>query len=269
MTGRALVVTMAVVACAWGTAWGTDVVNNITENTTWTQAGSPYVIVRSPVVEVKSNATLTIEPGVTVKFQPGRALEVIAGSSIVAVGTAGGNIVFTSNSLSPAVGDWLHVGVSGSSGSAFSYCVFEYAQQGLSLSLSSPDVEFCTFHACQIGLQLVRSSPAVTTCAIMDCTSAGIQCQYRETTPVIHDCSISNPGANIYNIYLLNYLSPLAYIDATQNWWGTDVESEIVAKIYDRFDSGSIFGEVGYADYLHAPGVEPSSWGSIKALFKP
>jgi hypothetical protein len=268
MTGRALAVTVAVVVWASGAAWGTDINNNIIEDTTWTLAGSPYVIVRT-TVEVRLGHTLTIQPGVVVAFEPGRAIAVDTGSSIVALGTAENNIVFTSNSPSPAVGDWAHVQLTGSPGSSFSYCVFEYAVEGLFLSTSSPPVEHCTFQTCSKGLQLDHSSPAITSCDITDCTFAGISCQHRDSVPTIHECNISNPGESIYNVHLSNYTgTPTVTIDATHNWWGTGVLADIRAKIYDNEDDVSIRGLVNYADYLTSPGVEPASWGAIKALFR-
>jgi len=47
-------------------AWATDVGRPVISNTTWTLAGSPYVVTN--VIIVGGNATLTIQPGVTVKF---------------------------------------------------------------------------------------------------------------------------------------------------------------------------------------------------------
>ena len=58
------------------------------------------------------------------------------------------------------------------------------------------------------------------------------------------------------------------YIDGTHNWWGVTTPSEIASKIYDHVQNSSLYGEVGYDDYLTSPGVEPTSWGSIKALFR-
>lgn len=52
----------------------TDITGSVTSNTTWTAAGSPYIIVNN--IEVSSTATLTIENGVEVKFNSGRYLHV-------------------------------------------------------------------------------------------------------------------------------------------------------------------------------------------------
>ena len=59
----------------------------ITEDTTWTLAGSPYIVTGN--VLVMEGVTLTIEPGVVVKFNSGLALQVdgqlIARGAIIVV----------------------------------------------------------------------------------------------------------------------------------------------------------------------------------------
>jgi len=52
----------------------TNITNNISTNTTFTAANSPYVIVNS--VEVSPGITLTVQPGVIVKFNSGTYLHV-------------------------------------------------------------------------------------------------------------------------------------------------------------------------------------------------
>lgn len=59
------------------------------------------------LVYVKGGATLTIEPGVTIRVFKGKnALVITRGSKIMAEGTATEPIVLTSNEASPAPGDW-------------------------------------------------------------------------------------------------------------------------------------------------------------------
>jgi len=51
---------------------GTPVGGYISENTTWTLDGSPYIVVEDVVVEL--GVTLNVEPGVVVKFTEGTNL---------------------------------------------------------------------------------------------------------------------------------------------------------------------------------------------------
>jgi len=63
---------------------GTIVGGNIITHTTWTAAGSPYIL-QSNNVTVIDNIKLTIEPGVTVQFNASRNLWV--NGMLEAVGT--------------------------------------------------------------------------------------------------------------------------------------------------------------------------------------
>ncbi|MBE2198378.1 MAG: hypothetical protein IAE79_07180, partial [Anaerolinea sp.] len=91
----------------------------ITVDTTWTAAGSPYVVTGD--VTVNSGVTLTIEPGVIVKFDLSRQLHI--NGTLTAEGTAAQPITFTSlrddsvggdtngdgNATVPARGDWNYI----------------------------------------------------------------------------------------------------------------------------------------------------------------
>src|SRR3989344_9087234 len=95
---------------------------DINTPTTWTVAGSPYVISGWAWLDV--TATLTIDPGVVVKFTPDHfnqrynGLNVSGGGKIMANGTSDAPVIFTSyyddtasgdtngDGSSPLAGDW-------------------------------------------------------------------------------------------------------------------------------------------------------------------
>jgi len=61
--------------------------------------------------------------------------------------------------------------------------------------------------------------------------------------------------------------------DATGNWWGTTDPAEIAERIYDAADDPSLEITILYDPWCAAPGcdptgVEPASWGAIKALYR-
>lgn len=98
-----------------GTPAATEITvsSDITSDTTWTSGTTVYL---STLVVVTDNATLTIEPGVTVKGDNGSALVISRGATLNAAGTAASPIVFTSSKPegSRASGDWGGVVLLGS-----------------------------------------------------------------------------------------------------------------------------------------------------------
>jgi len=101
-------------------------INNspITISTTMHDRGVPYRVGQQDSMELRvvagvgmPLATLTIEPGVIVRFnkdgvmhvQPGSSYTEAARGALVAVGTEAKPIVFTSGTAAPAAGDWFGV----------------------------------------------------------------------------------------------------------------------------------------------------------------
>jgi hypothetical protein len=79
------------------------VTGGIFTSTTWTKANSPYIVTANLILF--DDLTLTIEPGVVVRFNPGTSLK-LNNSKLYAVGTVTDSITFTSNAAKPAKGDW-------------------------------------------------------------------------------------------------------------------------------------------------------------------
>lgn len=141
----------AVVFCV--PARATDVIGDITSNTTWLKSLSPYHVTGE--VNVKSGATLTIEAGVTVEFASGTSLNVRDGGILRAVGTPSDIITFTSDTVPVR---WNRVFMDGSSSSSkFTYCLVEYSTNGIYLSYTPVVFDNCTFRQNTKGLVLAAS----------------------------------------------------------------------------------------------------------------
>lgn len=107
----------------------TYVEGNITEDTVWTLVDSPFII--SNNVIVYSNATLTIEPNVEVRF--GGNFSLIVNGKLVANGTQARPIKFTSSKIVPENGDWGAIRLSGGEASSLVYCLIEFGSNGLQI----------------------------------------------------------------------------------------------------------------------------------------
>jgi hypothetical protein len=107
----------------------TYVEGSITQDTIWTLIDSPFVV--SNNILVNQNVTLTIEPGVEIRFG-GRFSFTVEGR-IVANGTKDKTIRFTSNTYEPKPGDWNTLNFVGPQVSYLIGCVIEYGTNGVSI----------------------------------------------------------------------------------------------------------------------------------------
>jgi hypothetical protein len=104
----------------------------ITTDTTWTLANSPYLVTSS--IRVEANVTLSIEPGVEVRFDNGTYLDIYG--RLRAIGTAAQPITFTASTKT--AGAWYGIELYGSSSATFDYVTVEYG--GYSSSSANIDV---------------------------------------------------------------------------------------------------------------------------------
>jgi hypothetical protein len=117
----------------------TYVEGEIDQDTVWTLVDSPFVL--SNDVVVNPDVTLTIEPGVEVKF--GVNFSLIVNGKLNAEGNAEKTIKFTSNSLTPVEGDWGTILFDSAVSSLLKYCVIEYGLNGVTVQAGSVTVENC------------------------------------------------------------------------------------------------------------------------------
>lgn len=110
-------------------AKATYVEGGITQDTIWTASESPFIV--SNDITVLQNRTLTIEPGVEVRF--GGGFSIFIQGKLTAIGTSDKNIVFTSNKKYPEAGDWNTLLFKNLETSTLMHCVAEYATSALTV----------------------------------------------------------------------------------------------------------------------------------------
>jgi len=103
----------------------------ISGNVTWKIENSPYIITSD--IMVNNNATLTIQPGVVIRFDGNYSL--IVSGSLHAVGNGTSQVTFTSNKPQPSSGDWNTLKFLGTSNNSFvlKYSIIQYALYGVTI----------------------------------------------------------------------------------------------------------------------------------------
>jgi len=162
----------------------------IDADTVWTTAGSPYIVTSNITVKGTDGpdaiSTLTIEPGVIVKFNSYKSLEIGASSVVPGALNAQGSItepiVFTSSQANPSPGDWYYVRFSNTADDATSvmtHCVVEYGGYNNG------------------AIYLDQASPTLNHVTVRDSKSSGIKIQTGE--PTIENCTfLSSQNYDLY-----------------------------------------------------------------------
>jgi predicted outer membrane repeat protein len=152
----------------------TNVGGPIFSNTTWTPAGSPYQLTSSVIIG--AGATLTIQPGVEVRFtSTGRLLVVgeasLGAGALVARGTPAQPVRFTSTAANPGSWDALlftdraidaQLDPNGVylSGSILEHCIVEFGGGSASY---------------QGAVEILNSSPLLTDCLVRNNSRRGVR----------------------------------------------------------------------------------------------
>ncbi len=131
--------TLAVFLFSTATSLATNVSGVINTHTTWTKANNPYIVKGD--IAIDTSASLTIEPGVEVRFDGNYII--YAYGKIMAEGTKTDKIVFTSNKLNPKKSDWKGIEVwytTYDDTIKFSNCLFSYSGKAAIHIRSNPGI---------------------------------------------------------------------------------------------------------------------------------
>jgi len=102
----------------------------------WNLSGSPYIVVGDILLPV--GETLTIEPGVEVKFDGSYAIYV--NGNFMVVGTIANQIIITSNSAFPSPGNWQHIYMNPTGYIEIQNTTISYGTDGLYIESSSNNI---------------------------------------------------------------------------------------------------------------------------------
>jgi len=159
--------------------WGTEVGGEISEDTIWPLDGSPYYVTSD--VSVQPEVTLTIEPGVAVRFKKfsdfsGIKVGLSVHGNLLAEGTEASRIVFTtscdfegsdqtqgewSEELQDYFGtDWEGIHIGGGNVN-FNYCDVEYARANIQAGNASLEVYNSRIKGGEYGISAHYSSAII------------------------------------------------------------------------------------------------------------
>ena len=182
----------------------TNVSGAITTNTVWNLAGSPYNVTNDVTVTGGGSlATLTIEPGVQVRFYPSTSMIIGSANSatpdgqLIAVGNTDAPITFTTYyDGTKAVNTWRSIFFNNSAddNSVLDNCVLEYGITAITATNANPAVENSTIrNFSDYALHVYEdASPVMDANTIENCKSAMVVSNKGTGSPVFSNNTVDN-----------------------------------------------------------------------------
>nr|NQU92004.1 right-handed parallel beta-helix repeat-containing protein [Bacteroidota bacterium] len=184
---------------------------------TWSLSGSPYVL--EGEATIPQGKTLTVEPGVEVRFntEPDGYLRVYG--KLIAQGTESSEILFTRDG---AEGNWgeIHFYDSANDSSLMQYCTIEYANRlfvdhamptfknilvtnnvsnGISIDNGNPKfINSAITGNGGAGFYLDYSNPKIIGCLISNNGADGVHCHANSDPGIINSTIVNNDGTGVY-----------------------------------------------------------------------
>ncbi|MBI9037072.1 MAG: right-handed parallel beta-helix repeat-containing protein [Bacteroidales bacterium] len=148
-------------------------------------------------ISVSEGETLTIEPGVTIKFMDFYSFNIYG--TLIASGTESDSIFFTSGQSSCNQGDWDKIKFEDSSNdnSIIFYVSIEYSNCGIFCDYSSPTLTNNTINNNKYGIYCSESSPLIKNNTFCYNYNQGIYCN-NSSSPIILNNFIRYNGSGEY-----------------------------------------------------------------------
>lgn len=211
---------------------GTDLIElrggTIAASRTWKAGPVPYNAAGAIRVEGAASPVLTIEPGVTVKFNSGASL--VANDQnkggLVASGTAAAPILLTSSAATPAAGSWygVYLGAQASGPpTTLSYTTVEYGGStsyllgGITIAGQSPSLDHVTARSsAQSGIRIDGGSPVLAACTSRQ-NPIGVYVSSSGAAPSITDLALTSNTGNAMSAPADVQFSGMSGFSATGN----------------------------------------------------
>jgi sugar lactone lactonase YvrE len=173
-----------------GIAIFSEVTLGLTRSVTLYNVGYPYYP-QNPLV-IQENATVTLQPGVEMRFGDRSYLSVKSGGQLLANGTADQPIRFTATTTAPQAGDWLGLMFAPGSRGSLAFCDVGYGgvlnQEAVSLGSRDVTLSHTTVHhSAEIGIRLTTAgeAPILDHVTVKDSRTAAIRLESPEISPRI------------------------------------------------------------------------------------
>jgi len=176
------------------------------QDVTWYDLDLPYMVVNN--LSVGASGSLTIEPGVEVRFGANLSLSIIG--DFQSNGSTENGILMTRDQAAR----WDHLGFSAGSTGSLSYTTIEFSDEGIYANTAAPEIGYCMLMDNRIGYYgYANATSYIHDCLITD-NSYGVSVR-TGSDPVISQNSIKQN----FN-YGVRQEDTSITIDAEDNFWG-------------------------------------------------
>ena len=254
----------------------TVITDNIQADTTWTQDGNPYILQNN--IDVALGVTLTIGPGVVVKFDPTANVSITVFGDLVVNGELGNEVYFTSNYddmvggdsngdyfcdpeldddgnqigemcetlFEPSRNDWQGINFIDSHNNYIKNAVFKYASDVAYLEHTYLNVKNIQISNSDYGLITNTSNVDANNINCADLTNSCLMAFSSSNVNWINSLidTISNDAISIFNSSSLNISHTIIRNISGNSHNGISVfsDSSVVADYLD-FSNGSLHGD--------------------------
>jgi parallel beta-helix repeat protein len=192
---------------SWGISFGNYLhakeISGVLIEDTLKVVDSPFIV--TAAISVPAGRTLTIEPGVVIKFNSGLSFTI--DGTLEAVGTVTDSIQFTSNKTAPNSGDWAGIIFTSTGSGSIKYAVIEFAMEGVKTSNSSPTISKSDIRHNDNGIESSdSSSPLVESNSFHDNVNTAIRSF--DSSPTISKNTFYNNTAIFSSVIFCQSSSP-------------------------------------------------------------